>query len=350
MAMDDFWCQLMHSNQLLYLLYGDKSVYRHEAKFSILSALRYRTDPSRFVITVMTDQPEEFKGWPVKVIALDQATLSSWVGDTNYHHRRKACAIQAGVKLAKKTVFIDTDTVFLKDPSELFKRVNDDQFLMDEFEWSWEEGAQRREYKTLVGELAERNASPAPSLKLYNSGICGMTLGNASMMDGVVNLIDQWAHHGKRLMTIEQIAVSFMLDGKKVVEANDCVNHYFSLKRFHHAMIKVFFENHGEGYRAELIRLAASVPSVLPKPSTARRLQMLWRLKGQNKVGRKVAKFYLLGRQSHSCVYLAACNPIWWEKAVEEMRAGAVEQPEIAGVNTLWLADPDFTKFAKAMT
>lgn len=339
----------MHSNQLLYLLYGDKSVYRHEAKFSILSALRYRKDPTSFVITVMTDQPEEFDGWPVTVIALDQSTLSSWVGDTGYYHRRKACAIQAGARLAQKTVFVDTDTVFLKDPSELFRRVTDNQFLMDELEWSWEEGAQRREYQAFAQELIERNASPAPSLKLYNSGICGMTLANAPLMDDVVDLIDQWAHHGKQLMTIEQIAVSFMLEGKRVVEANDCVNHYFSVKRFHHAMINVFFKNHGEAYRDELIPLAADVPRVLPKPSTARRLQMLWKLKDQNKVSRKVAKFYLLGRQSHSCIYLTACNPIWWEKAVEELRAIGGEHLELARLNTLWLADPDFLQFAKTM-
>ena len=50
------------ANQLLYLLYGDKTVYRHEAKFSILSALRHRKNLADFTITLMTDQPEAFDG------------------------------------------------------------------------------------------------------------------------------------------------------------------------------------------------------------------------------------------------------------------------------------------------
>ena len=124
-------------HQLLYLLYGDKEVYRLEARFSILSALRHRKNPADFTITLMTDQPEAFDGWPITVLSLSEETLGIWQGAGGYSHRRKACAIQAGVMLAGKTIFIDTDTVFFKDPALLFKRVTDDQFLMDEFELSW---------------------------------------------------------------------------------------------------------------------------------------------------------------------------------------------------------------------
>lgn len=64
-------------NQLLYLLYGGKEVYRLEAKFSILSALRYRKDPADFTITLMTDQPEAFDGWPVSVLPLSVEVLDA---------------------------------------------------------------------------------------------------------------------------------------------------------------------------------------------------------------------------------------------------------------------------------
>ena len=101
-------------SQLLYLLYGDKTAYRLEAKFSILSALRHRKNPADFTITLMTDQHEAFEGWPVTVLPLSAETLDAWQGANGYSHRRKACAIQAGVMLAGKTIFIDTDTVFSK--------------------------------------------------------------------------------------------------------------------------------------------------------------------------------------------------------------------------------------------
>lgn len=336
----------MFSNQLLYLLYGDKEAYRHEAKFSILSALRHRKDPASFSITVMTEQPQEFAGWPVNVIPLDAETLKSWVGTGGYHHRQKACAIQAGVKLAEKTIFIDTDTVFLTDPAELFQRVTDDQYLMDEFEWTWAEGSQREEYLAFSQDLESSSERPAPMLKLYNSGICGMTKANAGLMDGVIRLIDQWAHHGRMLPTIEQIAVSFMLDGKKVVEACDCINHYYSLKRFHHAMNKVFFVKHGETYRGELPGLSHTVPTSLPNNTLADRLRLKWKLKGQGSTSRKVAKFYLLGRRGTRCAYLKACRTIWWEKAVREMKEVAADREAIDKLNSLWKADQEFLSFA----
>ena len=336
----------MLSNQLLYLLYGDKEAYRHEAKFSILSALRHRKDPASFSITVMTDRPQAFAGWPVDVIALDAETLSSWVGTGGYNHRQKACAIKAGVQLAEKTIFIDTDTDFLKDPVELFQRVSDDQFLMDEFEWSWAVGSQRPEYHAFAQELSAKNQSPAPTLKLYNSGICGMTKANAGLMDDVLSLIDQWVHHGRDLFTIEQIAVSFMIDGKKVVEASDCIHHYFSVKRFYHAMNKVFFDKHGEAYRDELPGLSHSVPTRLPKNTLADRLSLKWKLKGEAANSRKVAKFYLLGKKGSHCVYLNACRELWWEKAILEIEEVGPNHLTLVKLNSIWEADQEFLSFA----
>lgn len=340
----------MIKNQLLYLLYGDKTVYRHEAKFSILSALRHRKDPASFVITVMTDQPDEFKGWPVEVITLNANTLRTWVGVSGYYHRRKACAIQASVKLAEKTIFIDTDTVFLKDPEDLFLRVSDDQFLMDAFESTWGHGAKLRAFPAFAQELASRNESPAPALKLYNSGVCGMTRANGAMMDGVLRLIDQWAHHGEKLFTIEQIAVSFMLDGKKVIEAKDCINHYFSKKLFHHAMIKVFFDTHGESYHEDLPTLTRAVPSAVSKTSLTDSLRLKWQLKGQTGTIRKAAKFYLLGKQSHRCVYLSACKSIWWEEAIKEIRKIDSDRGQLDKLNSFWVTDPEFRQFADTLS
>jgi hypothetical protein len=339
----------MITNQLLYLLYGDKKTYLEEAKFSILSALRHQKDAASFVITIMTDQPDAFKDWPVRVFSLDAETLTAWVGTSGYYHRRKACAIQAGVKLAEKTIFIDTDTVFLKDPAELFPRVSDDQFLMDELEWTWAKGSQRKEYRAFAQELASRNETPAPGLKLYNSGIFGMTKANGAMMDGVLRLIDQWAHHGKELLTIEQIAASFMLDGKKVVEANDCINHYFAAKRFHHAMLKVFFETHGDAYHDNLAGLAGAVPGVMPKNSLPSLLRMKWLLKWKKGTSRKVAKFYLLGKQQQHCVYLKACRSIWWEKAIEEMRLIESDYRKLEELNSFWMSDREFLGFADSL-
>lgn len=43
--------------------------------------------------------------------------MTAWQGTHGYHHRRKACAIAYGLTLAHKTLFVDTDTLFLDNPS-----------------------------------------------------------------------------------------------------------------------------------------------------------------------------------------------------------------------------------------
>ncbi|MET3051494.1 MULTISPECIES: hypothetical protein [Pseudomonas] len=336
----------MRSNQLLYLLYGDKASYRHEAKFSILSALRHRRDAHSFTVTVMTDQPAEFAGWPVDVVPLDAQTLAAWVGAGGYHHRRKACAIQAGAQLAETTIFIDTDTVFVKDPAALFGRVSEDRFLMDEFEMLWAEASQRNEYEAFALELAQYNQLPVPGLRLFNSGVCGLTRSNAHLFADVIALIDRWAHHGQMLFTLEQVVVSMVLRDKKVVEANDCVHHYYAVKRFYHAMLEVFFERHGEVFRDELLGLSDQVPNRLPRNSLADRLRMKWVLRGCGAASRKVAKFYFLGKNTKHCAYLGACRSLWWEKALEELKVLEAEPRYLNALRSFWRRDHAFLAFA----
>ena len=129
--------------QLIYLLYGQRRIYQLEAKFSILTAIA-RSKPGELpVIRVLTDQPQAFEGWPVEVVALNEQLLEDWTGKGGYTHRRKACAIAHASGWAEKTVFIDTDTVFLQAPHKLFKLVDTEHFRVDEVERSWAEASQR---------------------------------------------------------------------------------------------------------------------------------------------------------------------------------------------------------------
>ena len=66
------------SHQLLYLIYGHQDVYRREAKFSILTALSQLKAGESLCIRVMTDRPQDYIGWPVETIALDEQTLAQW--------------------------------------------------------------------------------------------------------------------------------------------------------------------------------------------------------------------------------------------------------------------------------
>ncbi|MEW9679263.1 hypothetical protein [Pseudomonas sp. TE50-2] len=336
----------MQSNHLLYLLYGKKTAYLHEAKFSILSALRHQADRESFSITVFTDHPEAFEDWPVRTVFLDEATLAQWMGPAGYVHRRKAMAIRQGMELAEKTIFVDTDTIFVKDPAILFERVSDEHFLMDQFEFCWQHASQRDDYTGLVAELAANQRSPSPSLRLYNSGICGMTRHHTGLLDEAIALIDQWAHLHTQLHTLEQIAVSFMLGDKQVVEARDCVHHYYSQKSYYHAMVGLFFQRFDEQFSRALVEVSRGVPSHIPPPNLTHRVGNRFRLMGLSSELRKVGRYYLLGRKPSTCVYLDATRYVFWDKALEALKQ--MPTPEKRDeANKLWAQDRDFHAFAE---
>lgn len=128
------------------LLSGDKGftcrllIFReHPSKkfvISILTALAHGNPSTLPSIRILTDRPEDYLGWPVETLALSPQLLSEWQGNNGYIHRRKACAIASGLKLAEKTLFVDTDTLFFADPDLLFKQIEPGQYLMDRLEYN----------------------------------------------------------------------------------------------------------------------------------------------------------------------------------------------------------------------
>ncbi len=319
-SLPDFVTAMMQpANQLLYLLYGKKPAYRYEAKFSILTALARHDKPNGFVIRLMTDDPQAFEGWPVDIIPLDSITLDKWAGNFGYVHRRKACAIALAAGWAEKTVFIDCDTLFLAAPGSLFGKVGPGRYLVDEFEWHWKEAVTRPAYSQLATALEASGQRPPDELRLYNSGLCGISRQDAPLIEEVIARIDQWGEHASRLHTVEQIALSFALRDRVVSEGRGIIHHYYAQKAFFHAMQEVFFARYGEDFSRKLVSLSREVPRQRPCPSVLRRLQIKWRLKGVNPELRQIGKKLMYGSFLPSSGYAQACRDVWWDSARRDL-------------------------------
>lgn len=306
--------------QLIYLLYGDRRIYQLEAKLSILTALA-RCKPAELpVIRVLTDQPQAFAGWPVEVIALDDATLQAWTGEGGYTHRRKACAIAQAGQWADKTVFIDTDTVFLQSPLKLFGQVDAGQYLVDEVEMSWAEASHREDYLGFSAGLARAGAVPSDDLRLCNSGVLGFTRENVGIAERAIQRIDAWTPYARELHTIEQIAFSFELQGAQINQARGVISHYFAMKQYIHAILEIFFARHGERFTPKMPGLALKVPAQRPVPSWFNRLSVKWSLTRVPPELRGVGRKLLYGSVIGSDDYQRACKVVWWRSAIEDMR------------------------------
>lgn len=328
------------TKQLLYFVYGGGSSYIQEAKFSILTALDRLPERDWAMIRVMTDRPQDFAGWPVTTTELSAAQLSVWAGEHGYTHRKKACAIAAGLELADKTIFIDSDTFFTADPSHLFDRVGDGHYLVDSFEWTWEATAGFKEFVRLRAALVEKGAMPSDDTKMYNSGVCGLTRNDGPLLERSISLIDEWHAFCDEVPIVEQVALSVALHGRTVHEANRSVRHYFSSKRYFHAMLALFFARYGENYRPELVALSREVPRCKPYPSAPWRLWAKWKLRRVGRPNRKPARSILYGCLLRGDVYSQACRSAWWDGAIQDMKGGDLEEAFASGAWPEGLARP----------
>ncbi|TLX64510.1 hypothetical protein DN820_05570 [Stutzerimonas nosocomialis] len=319
------------TKQLLYFLYGGHPTYIREAKFSILTALEY-LDDNAIVIRVMTDRPEDFDGWPVVTEALSAEQLSSWAGEHGYTHRKKACAMAAGLALADKTLFVDSDTFFKSDPRPLFDQIGNGNYLMDSLEWEWRATAGFKEFIGLRAALSDQGTMPPDDMRMYNSGVCGLTRDDGFLFQQSIGLIDQWHPFCAEIPIVEQVALSFALHGKAVHEANRCIHHYFGSKRYFHAMLALFFSRHGEAYRPSLVPLSREVPRSKPCPKPWWRLWAKWRLKAFSKAVKKQGRSIFYGCLLPEDAYSQACRTAWWDGALQDMNGGSFEQSFRSGV------------------
>ena len=306
-----------NNNQLIYLVYGPDAAYHAEARFSILSAIYRAKAKQEFEITIYTDAPLYYEGLPVQVNALSSETLEQWYGSLRYHHRAKLCLLQHAVPLAEKTVFIDTDTFFLRDPALLFAAVDEKTCLADEL------------YDSKLPALTASNTDVAALLDQYginpqkipviNSGLFGIARSNSAVLDMALALNDAVYPASNRSVTTEQLVLGMAASTKTALVADDAViKHYWSRKQIFRAKAFAFLEKHGVDWDSDIARADfLQVSPVLPKPpAVVRTLAKLMALL----VAKSERQFFLelfYGRYPYSNPFDRACHAVWQQKAVE---------------------------------
>ncbi|MCO7553491.1 hypothetical protein [Metapseudomonas otitidis] len=257
--------------QLVYLVYGGKTEYHQEAKYSILSALHHAPGQCPRIL-VYTDEPGQFAGWPVEVVGLDADTLTSWTGPAAYLHRRKAAAIRDALQYAERSIFIDTDTFFLRSPVELFERLAGADWLVDEIEGAWGE-CDRDALLEIIGPYLVKRYGVDESMLLINSGVLGFQVDASGLMDETLALIDLLHPMVPKVHTIEQFAVAVAAKNLgRPAESRGVIKHYYSSKSYWRHMISAFFERHGEVFTPQLVRVVPELPSSKLRPPLLHRL------------------------------------------------------------------------------
>jgi hypothetical protein len=306
-----------NSHQLIYLVYGPDAAYHAEARFSILSAIYQAKMAPDFEISVYTDAPLYYEGLPVQVNALSSGTLEQWYGPLRYHHRAKLCLLQHAVPLADKTVFIDTDTFFLRDPALLFAAINAETCVADELYHGKLPALTAG--NTAVAALLVQYAINPQNIPVINSGLFGIARSNSEVLSMALALNDAVYPASSRSVTTEQLVLGMAAATQTALVADEkVIKHYWSRKQIFRAKAFAFLERHAgdwdsESARADFLR----VSPVLPKPPAGVRILAKMLAMLVVKCERQLLLELFYGRYPYRNPFDRACHTVWQQKAVD---------------------------------
>lgn len=262
---------------LSYLVYGGTPRFVSEAKFSILSALRWlRPDSGSIQIVVVTDSATDFAGWPVTCHPIEAETLRSWVGRGGYIHRCKAMALDVLLQTYElPTLLVDSDTLFLADPARLIRQVVPGHSVMHVSEgpvflgWRFSELAKimrSRGIRTGIDLPSSRRWEFKRWVSMWNSGVIGVHPLQRNVLADVIELIDAFYAATESRIT-EQFAFTEVLRRHtRLRAAARFIDHYWHCGRFPRwhagrtrrelmdAQVSAFFEYCGQMTPAEQLK------------------------------------------------------------------------------------------------
>ena len=262
--------------QHVLICYGSQLGYHHGAKYQILRSLGLLKSA---LICVVTDKPELFNNYPVRILPLTQAQLENWSlgGSNHFGIKLKGLkwAIDSSDDRVTKSVLLDTDMYWIKDPNIMMGQVTDDFIAMYQSEGlivqaskksikRYEEGLKD---KTVV--YGEKSYELSPDSEMWGSAVIGIKHSNNEILSEAFDLFcclsPLVAAH-----TVEQFALSEVIRIKKMKKfaCKPYVRDWSSTGKKNYAtpVLAAFFEEHGEHNFETHLRL---IPSIrIKRPAT----------------------------------------------------------------------------------
>lgn len=233
----------MKNINLILLAYGNH-VQHNRAIFCILSLLSKTKNASKsYNIIIYTDQAHHyeflFEHIHLEIKLISARLMDELKGSDNYIHRIKIKIIESAIKnYPDVVIFLDTDTFFTKDPTNLFRKINNTTSIMHKNEglikdiiidekYARHKGGRHlsKNVSTKVSELIKLNSIS------WNSGVVGIHKDISDKLEYAIEICDE-VYNSTKIFTAEQIAFSLVLDKyTKVIDAIQCVYHYWHAGR-----------------------------------------------------------------------------------------------------------------------
>lgn len=233
------------TDNFVYFAHGGKA-FQAEARFSILTLIALmKANPQAF-ITLYTDQPSRaVRHGRLKVVAIERPKIQQWMGRHSYVHRPKLEILRrAQRELGLPFIYVDTDTQWLRYPSDVFTRLRapaEPKTRRSFYMWKRYEpilGRPWDEYDRLLRRsmdgLHTFGLDPASGNMMWNSGAIGVPANAGDIFDRALNVTDllcEGLERHKHIRCVEQIAISLLAQNRfELHPLHDCLDHYYRHK------------------------------------------------------------------------------------------------------------------------
>jgi len=240
----------------------------------MISFYKFHSGKDAIKVLIYTESPDFFTAVlppEIHYRVLDSQQIHEWKGASNYVYRLKTKVLQeVCTHYSGQFLFVDTDTVFLKNALPLFEEIKKGKLLLDACEGKLIDnpGGIARKTRTFLKQHSTFSI-PSDDESIYideqfiawNSGTIGFTNAIANTLVQVEELIDV-LYAKSKLFVVEQIALSYYFQKKQQpLATEDYIYHYWNFKEFR-PVLKAFFDYHKPKF---LLELTDAIDRIHPK-------------------------------------------------------------------------------------
>lgn len=251
-------------NYLIYFAFGGIE-YKNEILYSILSYYKFHHKNENQIL-IYSDDVAFFKSKIIESIIyheIDNQTITEWKGTLNFVHRLKVKVIQdATSKYNGNFLYLDSDTFFTKNCSEIFENISKNNIYFDRCEGKLIDnpGGIAKKIRNF---LKKENKFSIPSISnliildenfvVWNAGVIGFCSSYTKYLKNVEEFVDV-LYSKFQLFIIEQLSFNYFFQQNITpIASENFIHHYWYFKEFR-VVLKHFFEFHQSKYFDDLIQ------------------------------------------------------------------------------------------------
>lgn len=230
----------------MYVALGEKFTYHLQTIFSLLSIVKFKSDPTKYV--VYTDHPEYYKWLSplIEIREIDTPTFEKWIGPTQYFYRTKIKAMQdAASKDDGHLVFLDSDTMVIRDLTSLIEQLSAGKNFLHVKEMLMSDRHITNEHKRMwkiIQKTEINHILMDESIRMWNSGIIALNhQDKINLLDEVLLFNDTLCEQNIVCRVKEQFAFSVVLEKHGNLKVADAwILHYWGNKEEWHQKILAY--------------------------------------------------------------------------------------------------------------